>query len=79
MRWPLSLLIFPLLLGAQVAHPHPDTARDERERPEVSAQRARVGVRRVGLGAARDDLSEIFEREQAPTPHSLRRPILPVH
>src|ERR1700689_114795 len=35
MRWPLSLLIFPLLLGAQVAHPHPDTARDEGERPEV--------------------------------------------
>jgi len=31
----LSLLFLPTLAGAQVAHRQPDTARDERERPEV--------------------------------------------
>jgi predicted metalloprotease len=31
----LSLLIFQTMAGAQVAHRQPDTARDERERPEV--------------------------------------------
>jgi predicted metalloprotease len=31
----LGLLLSPMLAGAQVSHRQPDTARDERERPEV--------------------------------------------
>src|SRR5580658_4599613 len=41
MRWTprgtifFGLLVFPMLTDAQVAHRQPDTARDEREAPEV--------------------------------------------